>query len=60
MTCDTHATTSLDLLNAEMRVRGELLEQLQQQQQQKQEVEEHIRVITLELTDLTSCKRHRL
>ena len=38
-----------------MRVRGDLLQQLQQQQQLKVEVEEHMRVVTLELTDLTSC-----
>jgi hypothetical protein len=49
------AQGSLDLLNAEMRLRSELLLQLQQQQQLKQEVEEHIRVVSAELSDLTSC-----
>ncbi len=46
---------SLDLLNAEMRVRGELLQQLEQQQLLKHEMEERIRAVTAELTDLTSC-----
>ena len=46
---------SLDLLNAEMRLRGELLQQLEQQQLIKHEMEERIRAVTAELTDLTSC-----
>lgn len=49
------AEGSLDLLNAEMRVRSDLLQQLQQHLMMKQEMEEHIRVATAELSDLTAC-----